>query len=230
MTTITADDLRLHALSVAGHPDGVRLVRVGADLRNIDLTDTDLRGAILRGADMRGADLRDTDMRGADMRGAILTYTDMRGAILIGANLRGADMRGANLAGADLACAILRNVDLRDAILTGAELMYTDLRGAQGLVIAADAPARLLAVARAALQPGALEMADWHTCPTTHCISGTAVYQAGEVGRFLEAVVGNHMAGLHLLGAEAALHFYDSNEQAREYLQGVIDAAGGETP
>ena len=122
----------------------------------------------------------------------------------------------------------LTGADLTGAYLTRAYLTGANLSGVIGLKIAADAPARLLAVARAALQPGALYMNDWHTCETTHCISGWAVHLAGEVGCVLETAVGVHMAGLYLLGVEAAGHFYDTNKEATKYLQSVIDAAGVE--
>jgi hypothetical protein len=144
-------------------------------------------------------------------------------AYLTRANLTGADLTGAYLTGANLTGADLTGADLARANLTGAYLS-----GVIGLKIAADAPARLLAVARAALQPGALYMNDWHTCETTHCISGWAVHLAGEVGCVLETAVGVHMAGLYLLGVEAAGHFYDTNKEATKYLQSVIDAAGVE--
>jgi hypothetical protein len=134
----------------------------------------------------------------------------------------------ANLTGADLTGAYLTRADLTGANLTRAYLTGANLSGVIGLKIAADAPARLLAVARAALQPGALYMNDWHTCETTHCISGWAVHLAGEVGCVLETAVGVHMAGLYLLGVEAAGHFYDTNKEATKYLQSVIDAAGVE--
>ena len=124
--------------------------------------------------------------------------------------------------------AYLTRANLTGADLTGAYLTRAYLSGVIGLKIAADAPARLLAVARAALQPGALYMNDWHTCETTHCISGWAVHLAGEVGCVLETAVGVHMAGLYLLGVEAAGHFYDTNKEATKYLQSVIDAAGVE--
>ena len=124
--------------------------------------------------------------------------------------------------------AYLTRANLTGADLTGAYLTRANLSGVIGLKIAADAPARLLAVARAALQPGALYMNDWHTCETTHCISGWAVHLAGEVGCVLETAVGVHMAGLYLLGVEAAGHFYDTNKEATKYLQSVIDAAGVE--
>ena len=154
---------------------------------------------------------------------ANLTGADLTGAYLTGANLTGADLTGADLTGANLTGAYLTRANL-----TGAYLTRAYLSGVIGLKIAADAPARLLAVARAALQPGALYMNDWHTCETTHCISGWAVHLAGEVGCVLETAVGVHMAGLYLLGVEAAGHFYDTNKEATKYLQSVIDAAGVE--
>jgi hypothetical protein len=58
--------------------------------------------------------------------------------------------------------------NLSRANLSGANLSRADLSGAIGLPIAADAPARLLAVAQAALaSPDALEMGTWHKCETT---------------------------------------------------------------
>jgi hypothetical protein len=149
-------------------------------------------------------------------------------AYLTGANLTGADLTGADLTGANLTGAYLTGANLTGADLARADLTGAYLSGVIGLKIAADAPARLLAVARAALQPGALYMNDWHTCETTHCISGWAVHLAGEVGCVLETAVGVHMAGLYLLGVEAAGHFYDTNKEATKYLQSVIDAAGVE--
>jgi uncharacterized protein YjbI with pentapeptide repeats len=201
--TITADDLALHAQWLSDSSTGKRLQRPSAYLTRANLTGADLTGAYLTRAYLTGANLTR--------------------AYLTGANLTGADLTGANLTGAYLTRANLTGADLARADLTGAYLS-----GVIGLKIAADAPARLLAVARAALQPGALYMNDWHTCETTHCISGWAVHLAGEVGCVLETAVGVHMAGLYLLGVEAAGHFYDTNKEATKYLQSVIDAAGVE--
>lgn len=123
-------------------------------------------------------------------------------------NLRGADLRDANLWGADL---------------RGANLRCANLWGATGLTIASDAPERLQAVAKAILNDtNALNMKTWHTGETTHCLGGWAIHQAGELGKLLEASAGPHMAGLQLLGVEAAEHFYDSNEDARAWLESII--------
>ena len=201
--TITADDLALHAQWLSDSSTGKRLQRPSAYLTRADLTGADLTGAYLTGAYLTGADLTGANLTGADLTGADLTRAYLTGAYLTRAYLTGANLARANLTGAYLS-------------------------GVIGLKIAADAPARLLAVARAALQPGALYMNDWHTCETTHCISGWAVHLAGEVGCVLETAVGVHMAGLYLLGVEAAGHFYDTNKEATKYLQSVIDAAGVE--
>jgi hypothetical protein len=179
---ITAQELELHAKSLRGEPDGVRLVKVGADLR------------------------------GANLRGAILTGANFTGAILTGANFTGAILRGANFKGAILT----------GAILTGANFAGANFTSAKGLPIAADASDRLKAVAAAALQPDALNMSDWHTCGTTHCIAGWAIHLAGEPGRLMESMMGPELAGLLLLGTEAHQHFHDSNEKAVKYLRGVV--------
>ena len=54
---ILPETLRLHALYLDGHPDGVR---------------ADLSGCDLSGADLSGADLSDADLSGADLSGARL--------------------------------------------------------------------------------------------------------------------------------------------------------------
>ena len=129
---------------------------------------------------------------------------------------RRAVLRGADLSGADL----------RGAVLRGAVLSGADLRGGFGLSIAADAPARLLAVARAALaSPDALEMGSWHKCDTTHCICGWAEHLGGPLAELIIRTQGNDVGGLMLLGVEAHAHFYKTNEEARAFLQSVIDQA-----
>ena len=223
---ITREQLESPKLWLKGDTEGQRIFFPGADLFGADLRDADLCGANLCGANLFGADLRDANLSEANLSGANLSEANLSKADLSRANLRAADLSGAKLRGADLSRANLFDADLSGANLCGADLCRADdLRGAVGLPVADDAPARLLAVARAALQPGALNMDYWHTCETTHCMSGWAIYQAGEVGRLLESAVGGHLAGLYLLGPEAALHFYDSDEDATDYLNGVIAAA-----
>jgi len=146
------------------------------------------------------------------------SWADLSRADLSKANLDGADLDGANLDGANLSGAYLSK-----AYLIRANLFGANLSGVIGLAVASDAPQRLRAVADAALKEGALEMETWHTCDTTHCIGGTAIHQAGEVGRLLEAAVGPGIAALMLLGPDAHSHFYDSNEAATEWLRSVLE-------
>jgi hypothetical protein len=158
----------------------------------------DGKRANLRGANLRGADLRDAYLNGADLSDANLSGANLRGAYLRGANLRGANLRGA---------------DLRDAYLNGAV----------GLPIASDSQERLKAVAQQVLdQPDHLDMTNWHSkCGTTHCLAGWAIQQAGPVGEILEKLHGSHLAGLLLLGTEAANHFYDSKLDVIPWLASI---------
>ena len=108
-----------------------------------------------------------------------------------------------------------------------ADLLGADLRDAVGLPIVDDAPARLQAVAAAVLaDPASLNMGHWHSpCGTAHCIAGMAIAQAGPIGKTLEVMHGAYMAGLLLLGTEAASHFFDSNEDALAWLQSIAPPA-----
>jgi hypothetical protein len=109
------------------------------------------------------------------------------------------------------------------ANLSRANLRGADLRDANGLPIAADAQQRLCAVASHVLaHPKILQMGGWHSeCGTTHCLAGWAIHQAGPLGEVLENLHGPHMAGLLLLGVDAAEHFYDGTDEAIEWLQSV---------
>jgi hypothetical protein len=250
MTSYSSDELkeilRLHALWLDGNAEGAQANLCGADLRGADFRDADfrdanlrdanLRDADLRNADLSEADLRDADLRGADFRGADFRYAnlrdadfryaDLRYADLSEADLRDADLRGADFRGADFRYANLRDADFRYADLRYAGLSEADLRDALGIPIAEDAPARLLAVAHAALAaPDALEMGTWHTCETTHCICGWAEHLGGPLAKLIIQQNGNAVGGLMLLGIDAHAHFYVTNEKAREFLQSVIDNA-----
>ena len=155
---------------------------------------------------------------------ANLSSANLIGANLIDANLIDANLSGANLSGANLSSANLRGANLIGANLSGANLRGANLSGAVGLPIVDDAPQRLQAVAATVLDgDGAtLAMGNWHTCDTTHCLAGWAIHQAGTIGKTLERLHGPHMAGLLLLGHEAADRFYDSNKNATEWLRSVV--------
>jgi hypothetical protein len=168
------------------------------------------------------ANLDGANLDGANLDRANLDRASLNGANLDGANLDRANLNGANLNGANLDRASLDRASLVGASLNGASLNRANLVGATGIVIAADAPQRLQAAAAAAIQEGALEMATWHFCETTHCLGGWLIHQAGEAGRLLEAAVGPEAAGLMLGGVDAHSHFYDSNEAATEWLRSVL--------
>jgi uncharacterized low-complexity protein len=149
-------------------------------------------------------------------------HANLSDANLSGANLSHANLRYANLSGANL-----RYANLSHANLSHANLSDANLSGANGLPIAADAQQRLRAVASHVLaHPQILQMKIWHSeCGTTHCLAGWAIHQAGTLGEVLEKLHGSHMAGLLLLGANAAAHFYDSNDDAIAWLQSVAQEA-----
>jgi len=69
-----------------------------------------------------------------------------------------------------------------------------------------------------------------HTCGTTACIAGWALLLAGDDGKALLLALNNQhidepedVAGFILLGGEAANHFYDEDDEALEFLQGVLE-------
>ena len=106
ITTITQNDLDLHAAWLRGVEGGAQLVTAVGKIT----VDADLRGADLSGADLRGADLSRADLIRAN---------------LIRANLSRANLRYANLSEANLSRANLSEADLRGANLTGAEGPFT---------------------------------------------------------------------------------------------------------
>ena len=195
-----------HAQWLADPATGQRAILSGANLNGANLSRANLNDANLSRANLSGAILSDATLSGANLNDANLSRANLSGAILIDATLSGANLNGANLSRAIL----------RGAILSGAK----------GLPIAVDASERLGAAATAALaEPNALQMEAWHTCDTTHCLGGWAIHQAGPLGAVLEGALGAPIAALLLLGPEAQSHFWDSNEDARVYLQSVLDAA-----
>ena len=138
-------------------------------------------GAVLHTIDaetLSDADLREADLGGANLSGARLLWADLRDA-----DLRWADLRDANLSGANL-----RKADLSGANLSGARLSEALLPGAP---VIPDIHQR---VYKAASQPAALNMSEWHTCDTTHCRAGWVVTLAGDEGRLLESHYGTAVA------------------------------------
>ena len=200
-----------------------------ANLRNADLNGANLQGADLLGADLRSADLNGANLQGADLRNANLEGTYLRGADLQLADLRGADLRGANLRGANLRGAHLDGAVLSGCNLSSARLYNTKLYNALiddviwpldlTPLSAEDQERNLRIVAALALSSSeSLDMGAVHRCNTTHCMAGWAIH-ALPYGYKLEEKYSWWIAGLHLLGAEAARMFYASEDTARSFLE-----------
>lgn len=115
------------------------------------------------------------------------------GAAAILAANDGANLRGANLYGANLC----------------------DFKPDSGL------PKRVAEQILAS--PEALNMSDWHTCDTSHCLAGWAVHLSGPPGYALEAVVGPEVAG-RLLMPSASHLFHASDDEAREWAEQILAA------
>jgi uncharacterized protein YjbI with pentapeptide repeats len=215
-----------------------------ADLAGAYLADANLADANLAGAYLAGAYLADADLGGAYLAGANLADADLAGAYLADADLAGAYLADANLADANLAGADLAGAYLADADLAGAYLAGADLAGALNLppndgrltekLPVAERYARRRAAFRErnpqvpvidaldvkilqALQSGgALKMDAWHTCETTHCRAGWAVYLAGSAGNELEKKYGSQRAGymIYMASTGRVPYFFASNETA----------------
>jgi hypothetical protein len=184
-----------------------------------------LRTADLCGANLRAANLRAADLSGADLCGANLRAANLRTADLCGANLRAADLCGANLRGADLRTADLCGADLRAANLSGADLCAKEGTLNPKISIGFDVDPELpLKVARAALGEGALNMGEWHSCNTTHCLAGWAVHLSGPAGYALEKVTSPSVAGSILCPAASHL-FFGTNDQALEWCRETVAKA-----
>ena len=158
------------------------------------LSGANLSGAALRGADLSGANLNGADLSDANLNGADLSDATLRGADLSGANLRGAALRGANLNGADLSDANLSVV----AGFATRESAVTLLDKIRAIVLD---PAK----------PEALNMHDWHTCETTHCLAGWAQHLSGQPGD-------TQTVGTALIWPAAHM-FFASNAEVREFLE-----------
>jgi len=178
-----------------------------------------LRAADLRAADLSGADLSAANMRGANLRGADLSAAYLSAANLSAADMSGADLSGAYLSGADLQKANLCGADLRAANLRAANLSAANMRGAK--VPKAPAVENLCALILETILNNGLDMSDWHTCGTAHCLAGWAVKLAGEEGLEIENKLLTNAAGALIWHESIGKipNFYASNEDAIKFLE-----------
>jgi hypothetical protein len=165
----------------------------------------DLKGAYLEGADLEGADLKGADLKWADLKGAYL-----KGAYLEGADLKGAYLKGACLEGADLKGAYLEGADLKGAIQGGKKLDIPTLEKPYTQILSAIKG-----------EGNSLDMRDWHTCETTHCIGGWVTHLAGEKGKALESFVGPLAAATLILKRSGTRipNYFAENEKAMAFVE-----------
>ncbi len=167
-----------------------------------------IEGANLSGANLSGADLSDADLSDANLRRA---------------NLSGADLSDANLSGADLSDADLSDANLSDANLSGADLSDADLPN----IIAIDG---LFSSINDQLQAGgSLEMENWHTCETTHCIAGWVTTLAGDAGRVAENLLGTNAAAALIINQSCPYlegkvpDFYTNNKDGLDFIKSCAE-------
>jgi hypothetical protein len=104
--------------------------------------------------------------------------------------------------------ALDKKTDLRDADLRGADLPFIPkIDDLDGKILAAIG------------QEGcSLDMANWHSCSTTHCRAGWAIQLSGDVGKTLESIYGPAAAGALIYATcyptMKIPDFYASNEDA----------------
>lgn len=120
------------------------------------------------------------------------------------------DFTGADLTNAKIILIDYAHVAIDDTIVAGTVLAdYED-------------PELLQQIAKMVLDsPDRLDMGDWHTCSTVHCIAGWACHLS-PAGKALEASFGPSGAGALLLGREAERHFLDSDEDALCWLRSIL--------
>jgi len=170
----------------------------GANLEGANLEGAYLKGAYLKGANLEGANLKwaylkGANLEGANLKGANLEGANLEGANLEGANLEGAYLEGANLEGANLKGAYLEGANLKWANLEGADLEGANLKGADlNVPFIKDINKKVYEVTDQ--EGNCLNMAQWHSCETTHCHAGWVIIIAGEEGLKLEKRIGTAAA------------------------------------
>jgi hypothetical protein len=202
---MTAEELKsaidAHRKWLAGKVGGTRANLIGCELIGIYLL---------------GADLSGVDMPGSNLSGSYLSGCNLLGANLTGSNLSGCNLIGCNLARADLHGANLSNANLSNANLHGANLSNANLAGVNGFPIirpVADFRGSLLAAVSA--KGCNIDMGNWHTCETVHCLAGWIVTIHPE-GKLLESIYCTSAAAALILHAcgEQIPDFHDTGEGA----------------
>jgi hypothetical protein len=176
--------------------------------------------------------LSDAYLSGANLIGAYLSGANLSDAYLIGANLSNANLSGADLSGANLSDANLSDaMGVPNQSQPSAPYVPLPKDPAQRLEryrkrhpevpVVEDLDRKILSALESG---GALEMGNWHSCDTTHCLAGWAVHLAGEAGYALEKEHGPQRAGalIYNVSTGRAPHFFASNERALADLKARV--------
>jgi hypothetical protein len=195
-----------------------------AILYSADLWYADLSGSILKFADLRSCDLEGSFLAGVEFEGASMVFAKINRANLIGVNLSYANLSESNLSGSELPQSNLYGAKLTEADIRGTDLSACNLTGVE---IGDDIPVienLILKIAENALRDETcLDMSEWHTCDTTHCIAGWACAIANRPD--LERYYGTNACAALLLaksGTTKIPNFFADKHQATMFLQGVL--------
>lgn len=128
----------------------------------------------------------------------------------------------------DATIAVKLGLAVRWAYKNDADLRGAYLRGAYLSECPVKIPDIHKAVYEAASAPGALDMADWHRCETTHCRAGWVVTLAGDAGKALEWAMGTPAAASMIyLASDPKLEkmpdFYADNETALANMKALAE-------
>ena len=172
--------------------------------------------AVAQKAYLAGADLAGANLARADLARAYLAGADLARAYLAGAYLARAYLAGANLAGADNVSTEVTGEPRKPYVKLSkdpVERLAQIRERNPGIPIVEDLDGKILAAIE---NGGGLEMSNWHTCETTHCMAGWAIHLAGDAGKALEAERGPQRAGalIYRVSTGRAPHFFASNQRA----------------
>jgi hypothetical protein len=117
---------------------------------------------------VNGDDFDNMDLSGNDLNGQDIYYTTFENANLSGVNFTGADLTGCSFQNANL-----RNANFTEANLSGVNLEGANLEGVIGLASKSQEMQEAQRILELLQQPSnQLNMDDWHTCETSHCLAG----------------------------------------------------------
>jgi hypothetical protein len=170
------------------------------DLRNQDLSGLSGINPLLY-YDFENCDLQDASFWNSDLTNTSFKNSNLSGVTFCGANLTGADFRGADIEGSNFG----------ETNLTGAKFD-------PGIFSTKEEEMKIISNILEILDSGKgkLDMRNWHTCETTHCVAG-----------WLCPELGDPESQAAFLAPTATMYFYSDNETAMAALRRI--ASGEES-